>query len=144
MQAHPEAEGNGFLLTGIECSSCEGVKMWLTYLESERMDDPRAPDRCAAKTGNPWLQGTELRCGFHVVHKERETYLLRRIVTTFSILGRRTGSSCQQRSVVFQTWSVKSGSCGRSGRSPSMISETATGSDNSGNGYFPVKTLSRV
>jgi hypothetical protein len=72
------------------------------------------------------------------------THHSRRVAATSFILGRRTGSSCQHRTVVSQTESVKSCSFGRSGRSPSMIFETATRSVNSGNGYVPVKTLGRV
>ena len=44
----------------------------------------------------------------------RNTCRSRRIATTSSIPGRRTGSSFQQRFVIFQTESVKSCSCGRS------------------------------
>ena len=76
--------------------------------------------------------------------KGKNTCRSRRIPTTSSILGRRTGSSFQQRVVMFQIGSLKFWSCGRLGRSPSMISETATGSVNSGNGCTPVKTLGRI
>ena len=110
--------------------------------EPERMDDPEVADRCAAETGVTRLQEIEVSTLY--IKRERETCPSSRVAITLSILGRRTGSSCQQRFVMSQIGSLKSGSCGRSGRSPSMISETATRSANSLNGHFPVKTLSSV
>ena len=101
-------------------------------------------DPCEADLDGVLLQEVEAYCDVRVFKQERKTCHSRRVATTLSILGRRTGSSCQQRTVMSQTASVKSRSCGRSGRSPSMISDTATGSVNSLNGYLPVKTLSGV
>jgi hypothetical protein len=68
----------------------------------------------------------------------------RRVVTTFFILGRRTGSCFQHWTIMSQIGSIKSCSCGRSGRSHFIIFERATGSVNPLNGHLPVKTLSRI
>ena len=68
----------------------------------------------------------------------------RRIATTSSIPGRRTGSSFQQRFVISQTESVKSRSCGRSGRLPSRTAKAATVPVKLLKGHLPVNTLSRV
>ena len=75
---------------------------------------------------------------------ERNTCRSRRVATTSVIVGRRSGSCCQHRSVISQTGSVKSGSCGRSGSSQFMtILKTASAGARSLNGWLPVKALSR-
>ena len=67
----------------------------------------------------------------------------RRVETTSVILGRRSGSCAQHWTVMSQTGSVKSCSCGRPGSSRCMtILKTVSAGASSLNGCLPVKTLS--
>ena len=68
----------------------------------------------------------------------------RRVATTSAIPGRRSGSCSQHRTVISQTGSVKSCSCGRSGSSRcKIILKTPSAGASALNGCLPVKTLSR-